>query len=121
MPAVWGRGLEIKNIKYPLKESFRRNLKYPIFIEQGFHSYRYDERKFDDPIFEIINNRKTKNYISKIFKKYYPCEYLNKNYFKINKINKILKNYKSGKDYIKDSNNIYSLYLFSKLLHDIDL
>ena len=120
MPTGWGRGLEIKNIKYPLKESFRRNLKYPIFIEQGFHSYRYDERKFEDPIFEIINNIKTKNYITKILKKYYPCEYLDKKYFNINQINTVLKNYISGRKYEKDSNNIYSLYLFSKLLYDID-
>ena len=49
--------------------------------------------------FEIINNEKQKT----IFQKYseiLSCEYLNKNYFEINKINKILKNYKSGKDYI---------------------
>ncbi len=120
MPSSWGRGLEIKNVKYPLKESFRRKMKYPKFIEKGFHSYRYDEKKYVDPIFEIINNSITKSYISKILNKYYPCEYLNKNYFKIDKINKILKNYKSGKNYSKDSNNIYSLYLFSKLLYDID-
>ena len=119
MPSDWGRGLEIKNIKYPLKESFRRYLKYPKFIEKGFHSYRYDEKKFQDPIFEIINNKKTKNYITKILKKYYPCEYLDNNYFKINQINKILKKYISGKDYKNHSNNIYSLYLFSKLLFDI--
>ncbi len=119
MPSDWGRGLEIKNIKYPLKESFRRNMKYPKFIEKGFHSYRYDEKKFEDPIFEIISNKKTKNYITKILKKYYPCEYLDNNYFKINQINRTLKKYISGKNYKNYSNSIYSLYLFSKLLYDI--
>ncbi len=120
MPSNWGRSLEIKNIKYPLKESFRRKMNYPKFIEEGFHSYRYDEKKFQDPIFEIISNKITKNYMIKILNRYHPCDYLDKNYFKINQINKILKSYISGRDYVKDSNNIYSLYLFSKLLNDID-
>ena len=119
MPSDWGRGLEIKNIKYPLKESFRRKMKYPKFIEEGFHSYRYDEKKYEDPIFEIINNKTTKNYMIKILKKYHPCEYLDQNYFRTNQINNILKKYISGKNYTNESNNIYSLYLFSKLLFDI--
>ena len=121
MPEEWGRGLEMKNIKYPLKESFRRYLKYPKFLEEGSHSYMYDIKKFSDPILEIIINPKTKKYIFDIFNKYHPCDYLKDEFYDRSKIHYIIKNYKKNNDkFHKYSNQIFRLYLVSKLFYDLD-
>ena len=120
MPEEWGRGLEMKNIKYPLKESFRRYLKYPKILEEGSHSYMYDVKKFSDPILEIIINPTTKKYIIDIFKKYHPCEYLEDKFYNRDKIHLIIKNYKNENKFEKYSNQIFRLYNISKLFYDLD-
>ena len=120
MPEEWGRGLEMKNIKYPLKESFRRYLKYPKILEEGSHSYMYDVKKFSDPILEIIINPVTKKYIIDIFKKYHPCEYLEDKFYDRDKIYSIINNYKNENKFEKYSNQIFRLYNISKLFYDLD-
>lgn len=120
MPEEWGRGLEVKNIKYPLKESFRRYLDYPKILEEGYHSYMYDVKKYSDPILEIIINPETKKYILKILKRYHPCDYLDNYYYDLNKINLIIKKYTKNLKIDKYSNQIFRLYNVSKLLYDLD-
>ena len=120
MPQDWGRSLEMKNIKYPLKESFRRYLDYPSILEEGYHSYLYDVKKYSDPILEIISNPKTRKYILKIFNKYHPCDYLSAGYFDKNRINFILKSYKKDKKFEEYSNQIFRLYNISKMLYDLN-
>ena len=121
MPEEWGRGLEVKNIKYPLKESFRRYLDYPKILEEGYHSYMYDVKKYSDPILEIIINPETKKYILKIFNKYHPCDYLKDEYYNRDKIHKILQRYKKDLDISSNSNQIFRLYNISKFFYDIKL
>ena len=90
MPEEWGRGLEVKNIKYPLKESFRRYFNYPKILEEGYHSYMYDVKKYSDPILEITI-QKQKIYSSNF--RYHPCDCLRLN-ITIEIIYKILQKYK---------------------------
>ena len=92
-----GKGFRSQNVKYPLKESFRRYLNYPKILEEGSHSYLYDIKKFSDPLLEIIINPATKKYILNIFKNYHPCDYLQNEYYDRNKIHSIIKNYKKIK------------------------
>jgi len=120
MPESWGRGLETNNVKYPLKESFRRYLRYPPMLEKGHHSYLYDIKKFSDPILEVIINKKTKNYIERIVNKYHPNDFLDKNYFNTAEIYKIINDYKKNENVEKNSTLIFRLYCFSKMLNDID-
>ena len=120
MPEEWGRGLEMKNVKYPLKESFRRYLNYPKILEEGFHSYLYDVKKYSDPFLEIISNTSTRNYIKKIFKKYHPCDYLNSKLYNENFIYKLLRNYQNNKNFEKYSVQIFRIYNISKLFYDLD-
>ena len=120
MPEEWGRGLEMKNVKYPLKESFRRYLKYPKILEEGSHSYMYDVKKFSDPILEIIINPTTKKYILNIFKKYHPCDYLKNEFYNRNKIFQIIKNYENEKKFENYSNQIFRMYNISKFFYDLE-
>ena len=110
----------MKNVKYPLKESFRRYLKYPKILEEGSHSYMYDIKKFSDPTLEIIINPKTKKYILDIFNKYHPCDYLKDEFYDRNKVHLIIKNYKKDNNFERYSNQIFRLYNISKLFYDLD-
>ena len=56
MPENWGRGLELKPTKYPLKWMLSNKIDYPMEMQNGAHSYTYDV----DPSFthtgELINH-----------------------------------------------------------------
>ena len=42
MPESWGRGLELKPTKYPLKWMLENCINYPMELQTGPHSYLYD-------------------------------------------------------------------------------
>jgi hypothetical protein len=42
MPESWGRGLELKPTKYPLKWMLQNRIDYPKHLQVGPHSYLYD-------------------------------------------------------------------------------
>lgn len=59
MPENWGRGLEWRQIKYPLKQYASRSLDIPVdIIESDFHSYideKEDEERLIDWKAEMVN------------------------------------------------------------------
>lgn len=50
MPESWGRGLDLKPTKYPLKWMLRNRIDYPHHLQTGPHSYTYDV----DPGFTLV-------------------------------------------------------------------
>jgi hypothetical protein len=42
MPENWGRGLDLKNTKYPLKWMLKNRIDYPYDLQSGPHAYTYD-------------------------------------------------------------------------------
>jgi hypothetical protein len=42
MPESWGRGLDLKSTKYPLKWMLKHRIDYPTHLQVGPHSYLYD-------------------------------------------------------------------------------
>jgi len=120
MPEDWGRNLEVNNIKYPLKQSFKRYMDFPEFIEKGYHSYVYDENKYVDPLKEILIEKKTASYIKNIFKERHPLDYFSKNAFDHNYIYKVIKNFNT-QNKLENSSHIWKLFNFSKLILDIGL
>jgi asparagine synthetase B (glutamine-hydrolysing) len=42
MPESWGRGLDLKPTKYPLKWMLQNRIDYPFHLQVGPHSYLYD-------------------------------------------------------------------------------
>lgn len=82
MPENWGRGLEWKQIKYPLKQYASRYLDIPVdIIESDFHSYideKEDEERLIDWKSEMVNtsplglhwrDRERQQVVDKIFDK----------------------------------------------------
>lgn len=55
MPEDWGRGLELKPTKYPLKWMLENKLDYPMELQRGPHSYTYDVDRNFTHIGELIN------------------------------------------------------------------
>ena len=43
MPTEYGRGLEIRPTKYPLKKILKEFVDYPIHLQEGQHAYIYDD------------------------------------------------------------------------------
>jgi hypothetical protein len=119
MPEDWGRNLETNNIKYPLKQAFKRYLDFPEFIEKGHHSYVYDENRYVDPLKEILIEKKTAKYIKGILQKRHPLDYFSKKSFNHNYIYKAINNFKKNK--LENPSHIWKLFNFSKLILDSGL
>ena len=43
MPTEYGRGLEIRPTKYPLKKILKEYVDYPLSLQEGKHAYIYDD------------------------------------------------------------------------------
>ena len=56
MPENWGRGLELKPTKYPLKWMLANKIDYPMKMQSGAHSYTYDVDPNFTHIGELINH-----------------------------------------------------------------
>ena len=56
MPENWGRGLELKPTKYPLKWMLANKIDYPMEMQTGAHSYTYDVDPSFTHIGELINH-----------------------------------------------------------------
>lgn len=65
MPEQWGRGLEMKPTKYPLKWTLENDLDYPMDFQKGPHSYLYDV----DPQFNHVSEILYGSAVSKAYKK----------------------------------------------------
>jgi asparagine synthetase B (glutamine-hydrolysing) len=119
MPESWGRGLETRTLKYPLKENLSKKFDIMNVLNLGPHSYQYDVNRFSDPFLEILISKSAKKYITNLFKKYHPCSYLDSEYFKTNLVYKIVKDYEENKIDKSKTALIYRLFTLSKLLQDI--
>lgn len=56
MPENWGRGLELKPTKYPLKWMLANKIDYPMDMQTGAHSYTYDVDPSFTHIGELVNH-----------------------------------------------------------------
>ena len=116
MPEYMGRGLELKETKYPEKQILRKSIDVNK-LNIGPHSYLSDTSNAN-PYHEVIFNSKFRNIISETFKDYYPTKYLDAKYFNHKFIKRLLNDFKNKKAKTYPE-MIYSLYCFSRLLKDI--
>mgnify|MGYP001573693628 FL=1 len=96
MPENWGRGLELRPTKYPLKWMLENRVDYPLHLQTGPHSYLYDV----NPNFSHASEILFGSFLSLYFKDLlagYPYESLLKDeYFDLAYLRKIVDNYRKG-------------------------
>ena len=117
MPEEYGRGLELKQTKYPIKWMLENKLDYDLTLNGGLHSYLYDE----DPSFNHSKEILTNSAFASIFKSNIIAsdllKSLDSSIFDINYINHIVKNYiEENLVEDKDISNLYSICLHSIIL-----
>tara|TARA_Y100001934_G_C12386137_1_gene795863 strand:- start:3815 stop:5746 length:1932 start_codon:yes stop_codon:yes gene_type:complete len=113
MPESWGRGLEMRPTKYPLKWMLEHAIDYPIYLQVGPHSYLYDT----DPTFDHAAewNYRSAFYpqYKKILKKRWYQEVLSEEYFNVGYLDKIVTNYINGKEVLEEKHDLENLIYFS--------
>jgi hypothetical protein len=110
MPENWGRGLELKPTKYPLKWMLDNKIDYPRHLQKGPHSYIYDV----DPNFsfktELLYYSALKSYYQNAVKDYPYEEILDKNYFDLDYYRKLVDKYLAGIEVTgSELNNLHHL------------
>jgi hypothetical protein len=110
MPEEYGRGLELKQTKYPIKWMLENKFDYDLSLNGGMHSYLYDE----DPAFNHSREILTNSAFEVIFKSNLNLskiiETLDLSIFDMNYINSIVKSYvNENKVEDKDISNLISI------------
>lgn len=96
MPENWGRGLELRPTKYPLKWMIANKIDYPKHLQVGPHSYLYDI----DPNFsfkaELIYRSALQPYFQKTLMDYPFEAILDEKYFNVNYYKRLTDDYIKG-------------------------
>ena len=93
MPESWGRGLELKTTKYPLKWMLENCIDYPIELQTGPHSYLYDINPSFDHAAEWIYHSAFNQQYSDIIKKREYLEIMSEDIFDLNYYNSMVNKY----------------------------
>ena len=113
MPESWGRGLEMRPTKYPLKNFLKNKIDYPYHLQTGPHSYLYDtDHEFDHAAewnYRSSFNMQYRNILSKRAYK----NILSEEFFNISYLDKIVTNYINGKEVAKEKHDLENLIYFS--------
>ena len=115
MPEKYGRGLDFNNTKFLLKNMLKKNIKYPIHLQEGPHSYLYDVNPNFNHNYEIIYNSSMKKTFQEKLKKGTFTSSLDKEYFDRNYINKLKKDFING----KKTSGQQLIDLFALSLHEL--
>ena len=113
MPESWGRGLELKPTKYPLKWMLENSINYPIHFQIGPHSYLYDV----DPNFnhgaEWIFRSSFANQYKQIMKERRYKDLMSPEVFDIVYFDKIVDNYLAGEEVLQERADLERLIYLS--------
>ena len=96
MPESWGRGLEIKPTKYPLKWMLENKVDYPLHLQVGPHSYTYDVNPNFNHGAEFIYQSSFAPVIKKRLKERRYQQLLSDKFFDVKYVNKIVDRYLAG-------------------------
>lgn len=120
MPENWGRGLELKPTKYPLKEILKdKKLNYPTKIQIGPHSYLYDTNPNWNPKEDLIYHSKAREMFLEKLKKLDINKVFDKKFFDLANLRILKKNYLlNKKEKEKKIDEIFNLISFSTIFID---
>ncbi|MBU4258134.1 MAG: asparagine synthase C-terminal domain-containing protein [Proteobacteria bacterium] len=99
MPEDWGRGLELRPTKYPLKWMLQNAVDYPLHLQTGPHSYLYDVNPQFSHTSEFLFGSALKFYLQEILKNRPYEEILESSYFNLEYINSIVDEYVAGREF----------------------
>ena len=96
MPEQWGRGLEMKPTKYPLKWMLQNRIDYPTHLQVGPHSYLYDVDHTFSHAVEALYGSAMNPMLTGLFKQRSYEKVLSAEYFDIAYIDRLAKEYVAG-------------------------
>jgi hypothetical protein len=117
MPESWGRGLDFKPTKYPLKWMLHNRVDYPHHLQVGPHSYTYDTDPNFSLVGEIVHASSFKPVFEEALRKGSFVEKLDFNFFDHSYIDeKVVKPYLSGKElHGQEMSNLTSIAMQSAI------
>ena len=118
MPENWGRGLDIRNTKYALKNFLNNDIDYPTSLQKGPHSYIYDVDPSWSADLDILYHSYLRNlFVKKLkntnLKKFFKSNIFNIKYIEHLKKKYFQKKYVFGTDLLTLKNLIIFLYFVS--------
>ena len=99
MPESWGRGLDFKNTKFPLKWMLKNKIDYPYHLQEGPHSYIYDVDPTFNHLREILFGSSFKQVFQKALKKGDFVNSLSPEIFDLDYINDLVQKYLNGEEF----------------------
>jgi hypothetical protein len=96
MPENWGRGLEMRPTKYPLKWMLKNKIDYPIHLQVGPHSYTYDVDPGFSLIGELVHRSAYLPHLQETIKDYPFESLLDRRYFNFDYYRKLVDDYLNG-------------------------
>jgi hypothetical protein len=96
MPENWGRGLELRPTKYPLKTMLENEIDYPIHYQTGPHSYLYDVNPQFSHASEILFGSHVSRYFKELIEGYPFLEILDEKIFDLGYLRTLADDYKAG-------------------------
>jgi hypothetical protein len=118
MPESWGRGLEMKPTKYPLKHLAHTKWEIPVDILESTkaHSYiaehdkkwSYSGGKWNINC-EVIYNSTLGQYSKEVLNNINLEKYFSSQYFEVDKMQKVVKDFVNGKEDLENAGLIYNL------------
>jgi hypothetical protein len=99
MPESWGRGLDFKNTKFPLKWMLKNKIDYPYHLQEGPHSYIYDVDPKFNHLREILFGSSFKQVFEEALSEGSFISSLSPEIFDIVYINEIVQRYLDGEEF----------------------
>ena len=99
MPEDWGRGLELRPTKYPLKWMLQNAVDYPLHLQTGPHSYLYDINPQFSHTSEWLFGSALKSYVGDILKNRPYEDILQASHFNLAYIHSLVDDYLAGKEF----------------------
>jgi len=120
LPESCGRGLDFKNTKFLLKEMLKREVKYPIHLQSGPHSYLYDIDRYYNHNFELLYKSSFKKIFKQKLKSKKFINHLEKSNFNFKYINYLRKSYIDGKKFNgQELNDLFALCMHELVYSNI--
>ena len=113
MPESWGRGLEMRPTKYPLKWVLENAINYPLHLQIGPHSYLYDVDPNFDHAAEWNYRSAFRPQYKKMMEKRLYSKLMSPEWFDLDYFDRITSNYINGKEILEERNDLEHLVYLS--------